>query len=252
MAGRQLTYGGLQKAVDVASDAYANDRLDLFWQFGVRGKPGVNGDIQNGAEAVRMIADPNFELLGTNASSDDSTFDPEGGIVVQTDGADGDEVIILPHLDANQSGWALNTWGTDQQTRWSCRITTQASIANCIIWAGLKLTNTEVLVTDANQCFFRYEDDVIGGRWRAIYSIGGVDTAVDTGITVAADTCYELNIDIDPGRIARMYIDGVLVATSTPLTTAVDLIPYIGVAADGAAAAKSLGVRWERISRRYA
>lgn len=224
-------------------------RFELVWVAGQRGKPGLNADIQNAAEATRMVADPDFEILGTNASSDDVTFYAEGGIKLETDGADGDEVIVLPHLDANQSAWTQVTWGTDKQTVWECDITTGSSITNAIIWAGLKLTNTEVTATDNDQCFFRYEDDVNSGKWQAISSIGGTDDAHDSGVTAATGTRYHLKIVIQSDRTALMYINGALVETTAALTDATDLIPYIGVAADGAGAAIHMYVHGQAISR---
>lgn len=224
-------------------------RYRLEWTAGQRGKPSLNADIQNAAEATREIADPDFEVLGTNASSDDVTFYAEGGILVETDGADGDEVIVLPHLDANQSAWAQVTWGTDRELVWECFIGSTANVTNAIIWAGLKLTNTEVVATDNDQVFFRYEDDVNSGEWQAIESIGGTDTATDTNVAAAINTRYHLQIIVDNGRIARFYLNGSLVRTSSALTDATDLIPYIGVAADGAAAAKSLRIYGQTIER---
>lgn len=226
-----------------------SQRFELKWVAGQRGKPSVNADIQNAAEATRMIADPDFEVLGTNASSDDVTFYVEGGVTIETDGADGDEVIILPHLDANQSAWAQVTWGTDQETHWECDLSTSTNITNAIVWAGLKLTNTEVTATDDNQVFFRYEDDVNGGKWQAIDSIAGVDTATDSGVTVATSTRYHLKVVILADRTARMYINGALIKTTSALANTTDLIPYIGVAADGAAAAKKINVHSQAISR---
>ena len=236
----------------VPGSAVDTDRFVLSWMAGARGKPGLNGDIQNAAEATRMIADPDFEILGTNASSDDVTFNAEGGIDFDTDGADGDEVILLPHLDANQTAWSSVTWGTDQETHWRCKIRTGANITNSIVWAGLKLTNTEVTATDDNQVFFRYEDGVASGNWQAIDSIAGTDTETDSGVVVAVSTVYVLEIVIAADRTAKMYINGVLVKTTGALTTAVDLIPYIGVAADGAAEAKNLTVYGQDISRNIA
>jgi hypothetical protein len=224
-------------------------RYELRWTAGARGKPGLNADIQNAAEATREIADPDFELLGTNATSGSSAINAEGGVRLTTAGADGDEVILVPHLDASQSAWGLVTWGTDREVEWECFIKSGSNITNAIIWAGLKLTNTEVTVTDNDQVFFRYEDDVNSGKFQAIYSIGGTDTATDAAVTVATSTQYHLRISIDASRIARMYINDALVATSTALTDATDLIPYIGVAADGAAAAKSIDVYGQAISR---
>ena len=226
-----------------------NDRVELVWRAGARGKPGINADILAAAEATRMVTDPEFEILGTNASSDDVTYNAEGGITFTTDGADGDGVILLPHLDANQSAWTQVTWGTDKELVWHARFETGAAITNSIIWAGLKLTNTNVVATDDDQVFFRYEDDVASGVWQAVYSIGGTDTTTSSSLTVAVSTKYDVLISIDSSRIARMLINGTLVATSTALTDATDLIPYIAVEADGAAEAKTLTIYGQAISR---
>jgi hypothetical protein len=200
-----------------------------------------------------MVTDPDFEILGTNASSDDVTYNAEGGILFTTDGADGDGIILLPHLDTNQSPWSQLTWGTDQEVRWECLIQTGASITNAIIWAGLKLTNTDVVITDADQVYFRYEDDV-SAYWQAIASIAGVDVTTTTTKTVAVSTIVHFRIDIDSDRVARFYIDDMEhpVYTSAALTDAIDLIPYIAVEADGAAAAKTLVVYGQNISRKIA
>jgi len=226
-------------------------RYGLSWLAGGRGKPGLNADIQNAAEATRMVTDPDFEVLGTNATSDDVTFYAEGGITMETDGADDDQVILLPHLDANQSAWSQITWGTDKEVIWECSITTGPSIVDAIIWAGLKLTNVDVTATDADQVMFRYEEGVQSGVWEAINSIGGVDVETDSGVTVALGTKYDLKIVIDSSRIAKLYIDEVLVGTSAALTDTTDLIPYVGVMCQvgGASGAKSILVHSQKISR---
>jgi len=228
-----------------------SQRFELIWVAGQRGKPSINADIQNSAEATRMIADPDFEILGGNASSDDVTFNVEGGIKIETDGGGTDSVIVLPHLDANQSAWAQVTWGTDQETEWQAHIKTGSAITAQVIWAGLKLTNTDVTATDNDQVFFRFAPSVNSGKWQAIYSIAGTDSANDSGVTVAASTEYVFTITIDSGRIARFYINGVLVLTSTALADTTDLIPYIGIL-ESAAAAKHMLIFGQAISRKFA
>lgn len=234
-----------------------SNRFELVWVAGQRGKPALNGDIaldENSNAAAHLasnIADPDFELLGTNAVSGSSAFYAEGGIALVTAGAADDQVILLPHLDTNQTAWTGVTWGTDKQTEWECDLTTGANITNVIIWAGLKLTNTPTVATDNDSVFFRYEDDVNSGKWQTNYSIGGNATTADAGVAaVAINTRYHLKITIDSSRIARMYVNGTLAATSTALTDATDLIPYIGIENDGGAgAAKTLRVHGQAISR---
>jgi hypothetical protein len=227
-------------------------RYELKWVAGQRGKPAINADINSATEATREVADPDFEILGVNGTSALCTYNAEGGITLTTAGADGDEMILLGHLDTNQSAWGTVTWGLDQEVVWEAHIKSGANITNAIIWAGLKLTNTEVKATDNDQVYFRYEDDVTSGKWEVVWSIAGVDVSTDSGLTVVLSTDYHLKIVVDSSRIARCYINGALVCTTTALADATDLKPYIGVAADGAAAAKALHVRGQAISRNFA
>jgi len=226
-------------------------RYRLEWVAGQRGKPAINADILDATEATRMIADPDFELLGTNAVSTCSAYNAEGGITLTTTTGSGDQVILAPHLDTSESAWSSVTWGTDQEVIWEARIQTPATITTMTIWAGLKLTDTSVTATDDDQAFFRFQPSVNSGKWQAISSIGGTDDAADSGVTVTASTDYHLAVAIDSDRLASFYIDGVLVKTSDALTDAVDLIPYIGVQTDTTAARK-LVIRSQAIERAFA
>ena len=220
---------------------------ELKWVAGQRGKPGVNGDIQSATEATREIADPDFELLGTNAVSTCSAYNTAGGLTLTTTTGANDQVIVVPHLDASQSAWGTVLWPTSKELKWSAIIATGASITAVAWWAGLKLTNTSVTATDDDQCFFRYEDTVNTGKIEAVSSIAGTDTATDTAVAETVSTVHHLAISIASDRTARMFLDGALIKTTTALTSA-NLIPYIGVQTT-TTAAKVLTVYGQTISR---
>lgn len=248
-----MTVADTGRTFDQAMQHRANrvlpGRYGLIWIAGQRGKPNINADMASGTEATREPSDPDFEILGTSAVSADTAFAAEGGIRLSTHGGNNDQTILLPHLDTNQSGWANVTWGTDQQTRWECSIATGSSIASYLVYAGLKLTNDPTVATDNDQAYFRFSTgDTDATNWQIVYSIGGTDTQKSTEVTVAASTKYHLAIEIDEGRVARFYINQQLVYTSTPLTDATDLIPYIGVQAL-TAAVKYVDVMGQAISR---
>lgn len=60
---------------------------------------------------------------------------------------------------------------------------------------------------------FEYNDAENGGRWQAI-AHNGTETSVDTGITVAANTWYNLEFEVNAaGTSIEYFIDGVSVAT---------------------------------------
>ena len=232
-------------------------RYELRWVAGQRGKPALNAVIatdensNSTAHLARNVADREFEVLGLNATTATVSYYVEGGILLTTTTGANDQVIVLPHLDTSQTAWAGVTWGTDQQTEWECDIQLTATITSITVWAGLKLTNTSVTATDNDQVFFRFDPATNSGKWQACYSIGGTDTETDSGVTAAASTRYHLKVAIDSSRIARMWINGVLVNTSTALTTATDLIPYIGVETT-TTAARTLRIHSQAISREIA
>jgi len=226
-----------------------NTRFGLDWRFGFYGKPGLNGDVQDAVEATRMIADRHFEVLGQAATSASTTMYVEGGVVCATGAAGNDQVIILPHLDVNQTAWSLTTWGMDRETEWECWLATGADISTTIIWAGLKLTNTPDPAVDNDEVFFRYQNGVAAGNWQAIHDVGGAAlVSGDTGVVAAINTYYHFKISVLPNRIAQMYIDDVLVETTEALGAAADLIPYVGVQGT-AAAARSIRLMRQKISR---
>ena len=223
------------------------ERYELVEYF--KHTPGLNADLANATEATRVPRNRDFETLGTNATSALVTFGTTtAGITLTTAGAINDQIIILPHLDTNQTSWTGTLWGTENQVLWECCLVTSATITNQILWAGLKLTNVPAIADDADQVYFRYSTGDSNTTWRCISSVGGTDTNTDSGITVAASTQYRFTIQIDPSRVARFYINEQLVHTTGALTNDVDLIPYVGIQALSAAAA-AVNLVYEKISR---
>ena len=202
-------------------------RLELKWVAGRRGKPGIAGDITDAAEAVRMLADPDFCVVGTNAASALSAYHPGGGIQFTTGGVVGDQMILAGHTTANISPWGSYSWLSDDNVEWECEINT-FSDTDVVYWAGLKLTDTSDEAVDANQLFFKYQDGVVGDDWKIHIGRGGVQTTIDSGVLVTADTTYHLRIFIE-GLEALFFINGVLIWAQPAIPGGVDYNPYIGV-----------------------
>jgi len=230
------------------------------------------------ALAITQAANKNFETLGTNMTTALTTFSAtHGGILMTTAGADQDQAILLPHLDTNQTVWSGTKWGTENSVEWECSISLPA-IDNQKVWAGLKLTNDQLVATDNNQIFFKFQTDATNSEafsdysyWHLVHSIGGTDYISQIPVTVAADTPYHLKISIGSDRKATCFINGVqynvtstsgstggtavtavqpgvAAAKTAALTNDTDLIPYIGIEA-GAAAAEAINVHYQSISR---
>lgn len=215
--------------------------------------PQLNGTIDGvyTGEVVRACH-RYLEIGGTGVADADVTFRPGGGINVETQADDDDQVIVMAHLDADSLLEGAG-WDTSQRPLFYLNAVTGPiadDIADCILWAGYKLTEVEATADDADQFFFRYENGVNGGRWQAISSNNGTDTATDTGVTVAFNTNYRLLIEVDRDLVAHYYINDVEVATAaTEAGTIVlrDLATfefYMGIDSSGAANAdKAWGLR---------
>jgi hypothetical protein len=223
--------------------------------------------------AVTQAANKNFETLGTNYTTALTTFSAtQAGITMTTATADQDQAILLPHLDTNQTAWSGTKWGTENSVEWECSISIPA-LDNQKVWAGLKLTNDQLVATDDNQMFFKYQSDATNSEafttfanWHFVHSIGGTDFISRLPIAVEADTQYHFKIEVDSDRKAAIFVNGIqynvtttsgstggtAVTTGTTktgaLTNDVDLIPYIGIE-NGAAAAEVLNVHYQSISR---
>ena len=216
----------------------------------------------------------NFEVLGTNMTTALATRNATvAAVTLTTAGADEDQAILAPHLDSGQTAWTGVKWGTENQVTWESLVRTSSAIDNQKIWAGLKLTNDQVVATDANQAFFKFQTDATNSeaftdfeKLHFVHSIANTDYISRLPITVAASTNYHLKISFDSDRKLSIFVNGVqynITATSgstggtlvtqgntksAAITNDVDLIPYAGIeAGDGNAAA--IDVSYCAISR---
>jgi len=237
-------------------------------------RPALNADIdQVYTVEVARAASKNFEVLGTNMTTALCTFDTtRAGLTITTAGADQDQAIIAPHLDTAFTAWTGVLWGSENQTEWECSVSTNA-IDNQKWWAGLKLTNDQLVATDANQAYFKFQTDATNSEaftdftlLHFVHSIGGTDYISALPITVAANTTYQLRIKIDSDRKLSMFVNGIQYSITTTsgstggtavakgttksaaMTDDIDFIPYVGIEA-GAGAAEALDVHYQAINR---
>lgn len=117
-------------------------------------------------------------------------------------------------ISGSNTGWHLGRGGITRVGTWlkiGPNLSTGAQ--RYTLRAGLfSIALPNVVV---NGVGFEYDDSQNGGRWQAI-THDGVETSTDTGITVAADTWYYLEAEINSdGTSVDFLIDNVLVATNT-------------------------------------
>ena len=254
---------------DPAKDARRYYLEEWFLQ-----RPGLNANIdQVSTVEVQRALNRNWEALGTNMTTALCTFaTTSAGVLATTAGADEDQAILTPHLDTAATAWAGTLWGTENEVHFETSIMLPA-IDNQKVWAGLKLTNDQLVATDANQEFFKYQTDATNSEafsdysyWHFVHSIGGTDYISQIPVTVAANTPYHLKITIDSNRKASIFVNGqqynvtstsgstggTAVTTGTTksaaLTDDVDFIPYVGIEA-GAGAAEAVNVHYVCCSR---
>ncbi len=207
--------------------------------------PQANGTIDGtyDTETVR-VANRDFETAGTGVSDDDVTFGAAiAGILLTTDSAGSQQVIIWPHQDTGYTAWTDILWGTENQVIWEAVIRTGASVASIVLMAGLRQTAVVDISGDDDAAFFRFDANV--ANWEATTSIAGTDVEFDTGVVVAINTNYYFRIEIDSDRRPHFFINNAEVYTGGALTNDEDFEPVIGVEGD----AKTLYIVKEKISR---
>jgi len=237
-------------------------------------RPGINANIdQVSTVEVQRALNRNWEALGTNMTTALCTFaSTSGGVLATTAGADQDQAILTPHLDTAATAWAGTKWGTENETHFETSVMLPA-LDNQKVWAGLKLTNDQLVATDDDQVYFKFQTDATNSEaftdfttWHFVHSIGGTDFISQIPVTVAANTPYHLKITIDSDRKASIFVNGIqynvtttsgstggtaVTTGTTPsgaLTDDVDLIPYVGIEA-GAGAAEAVNCHYVCCSR---
>ena len=237
-------------------------------------RPGINANIdQVSTVEVQRALNRNWEALGTNMTTALCTFaSTSAGVLATTAGSDQDQAILTPHLDTAATAWAGTKWGTENEVHFETSIMLPA-LDNQKVWAGLKLTNDQLVATDDDQVYFKFQTDATNSEaftdfttWHFVHSIGGTDFISQIPVTVETNTPYHLRFEIDSDRKAAIFVNGIqynvtstsgstggtAVTTGTTksgaLTNDVNLIPYVGIEA-GAAAAEAVNVHYVCCSR---
>jgi hypothetical protein len=219
---------------------YKARRLTMEWIAGEKGLTAAN------AAGYAFAVDPLFEGLGTSTLT--VAFATDGGALYSTDATDGEGIFIVPQLGGTFAPWETVTWGTDDETEWECTFKA-GDIDSSIYWFGLKLTDTDVVATDADQTYFRYEDDVSSAAIVAQVSVNDTDLSHVSDNILIAGEIYTVKVKFDKDEVCHMFINGREVFSRSFRGNTVNLKPYIGVEADGAADAATLTVYGQKISR---
>jgi len=252
----------------------AKDARRFYLEENFMQRPGLNAAIdQVSTVEVQRALNRNWEALGTNMTTALCTFATTGaGVLVTTATTEEDQGILLPHLDTAATAWSGCLWGTENSVHFETSLQIPA-LDNQKVWTGLKLTNDQLVATDANQMFFKYQTDATNSeafsdfaKWHFVYSIADTDYISVLPITVAINTPYHFKIEVDSDRKAAIFVNGIQYNVTTTagstggtavtagttktkaLTDNIDLIPYVGIEA-GDGAAEAVNVHYVACSR---
>jgi hypothetical protein len=153
---------------------------------------------------------PTVAVANITATADDQ---PSGPLVrFTTTAASGVDAGVLSAAGPIRTQWLPSFYA---------RIMTDPSaITSTRLWVGL--TSGELAALSANPttqtvAAFRYDSGLdTGATWRTVTCDGTAATVTNTGVAIAADSSYELRIEVDPaGSPIRFWVNGDLVATHT-------------------------------------
>lgn len=203
----------------------------------------------------------NWDLTGAGTPTCAFATDG-GGIVLGTTAADGgsdnDAASMFP-LAASAWGVSRLPNGT-RRHRLATTIQTGASVASYCVQVGFQLTDTAVYKTDADQFFLFFDTDAVDidpasgyadlaagmTTFYVMFSKGGSDYLINTGVRVTASTEYQIALEIDTDSRPVLYIDRQKVDLSAlpTMTTSAALKPFARVLERVANSTKTLTVRY--------
>jgi hypothetical protein len=227
------------------------DRIELYEDFKKTPRLAAVLDpstVDQAALRLYTIANKDF-ILSDVAGTGSCALNVDGGVRLTTGGTANNGSAIIPLTAINSvaaSAWNTIEWEPEHEVHIEFKINLPA-ITNLEVYCGLCLTNALDLTTDADQAVFSFVP-ASSANWKANTSIGGTDTAYDTGLAAAASTEYRLGIRISSTRVPRFYINGVKYATGAALTLGVNLLPMLKVKTTATATA-SADYRAVRCSR---
>lgn len=177
-----------------------------------------------------------------------------GALRLDTEATDADQVVLSTDQATSIFGTA-NFWDTDLESGFyaTVRLDTAAnSLHNVRIFMGLKVTSTDVLVTDADQAMWHMDANALTTPqpWSTVTSNNGQDV-IRLYSNAEESTVVGLGVLLDRSRRPHYFFNGNWVGTGAALRSLTTLEPFIGVASRGQAEQKILDIRNMWICQRY-
>lgn len=194
--------------------------------------------------SIGVNSNLDWEIVGTNVVDAGSVFPTAGlgQVSLTTTGGAGDQIIVIPHQDVEQTAVAVN-WRSDQSMQHRFWFASTSSLSATIFACGIRSATTLQagataldVATDDDKVIIRAEEGV-DTTLQFILSVAGVDTTIDTEIAFTTDTQYDLLIMVAEDRTVRLIqndgtvvVDTALLDTPVVLTDATSLgVPFVGL-----------------------
>jgi len=154
-----------------------------------------------------------FAVSGTNAVNDDGTqagATGHPGIVEQETGTTAAGASLVSSSDRNESSILLGN-GDYWRYETDVKIPVLSTGTQRFIYrAGFDDANNLGNIDGADGCYFKYSDNVNGGKWQGVCNSNSSSTTCDTTIAVSAGTWYRLTVAVNTtGTSADFYVNGV-------------------------------------------
>ena len=222
------------------------------------------------------IFNPMYTLTGTGTphvdylDSSNSNYVYGGMYLFTSADSTADQAIVHPNPSGANTPLNCGVFKSGSRIEFETSVIFPSIATNFSFFAGLKLTATPLIATDADQAFFCFGQSTpldaslpSNTNFVFAYSIGGTDYMTNLGLAVVADREYHLKFVMDKNRKLKVYINGVqfglsstsgtYTATNTydesaQLTNNLSLYPMVGIQ-NTAATSRSVVVNYIKCSR---
>jgi hypothetical protein len=287
----KTTLGGnniLASFADVINgiDSYSSTKRTLYLRVTTSGA--ISSGATNPIIFVPIFSTPGGDIVKNNYFTLQGTGFPTieydsnySGVKLTTDASTtSSQGLIFTDSSAHNNPVSNGGLKTNTLVEFETSITLPSVAADFSLIAGLKLTNTPLITTDANQAMFIFGQDeplvdsanlASNATLHFVYSVAGSDYITNLGLTMVADREYHLKIVINKQRKISIYVNGIqygLTSTayssgnygnnatnaydeSVALSDSISLYPMIGVQnSDANTNARSVFVSYVKCSRR--
>lgn len=146
-----------------------------------------------------------------------TTGAPDASLPRRTNLSTGVSATAVPsisHKGASTYLGKTSSTPTGNWTRVSWQLTSSLSNGTNTYFA---ICGLPAAITSSNPdgAYFKYNDAVNGGKWQCVTRTAGAETTIDSGVTVAINTTYDMLVLHRPDNSVAFFIDDVFVGEST-------------------------------------